>query len=102
MSQKPFEFDKHLRELEDITSWFESKDANLDEGITKFERGMELAQQLKSHLADVENRVEKIRQKFDGRAAASVEDTSDLDAPAAAPESNLPSESANQAGLFGN
>lgn len=61
---KPFEFEKHLRELEDITAWFESKDANLDEGIAKFERGMELAQQLKSHLASVENRVEKIRQKF--------------------------------------
>lgn len=61
---KPFEFEKSLAELEAITTWFESADADLDQGIAKFERGMELAQQLRTHLADVENRVETIRRKF--------------------------------------
>jgi len=64
MSQKPFEFEKSLAELETITAWFESADADLDQGIAKFERGMELAQALRNHLANVENRVEKIRQRF--------------------------------------
>ena len=70
MSSKPFEFEKHLGELEAITAWFDSADADLDQGIVKFERGMELAQQLRSHLADIEIRVEKIRHKFTPNSTA--------------------------------
>lgn len=64
MSTKPYEFEKNLAELEAITAWFESAEADLDQGITKFERGMELAQELRSHLAKIENRVDTIRQRF--------------------------------------
>ncbi|MDB5178463.1 MAG: Exodeoxyribonuclease 7 small subunit [Patescibacteria group bacterium] len=64
MTDKPFEFEKALKELEDITTWFESTDVDLDQGLDKFERGMELASQLKAHLVTVENRVEKIKQRF--------------------------------------
>ena len=64
MSEKPFEFEKALKELESITTWFESSEVDLDAGLAKFERGMELANQLKTHLAGVENRVEKIKQRF--------------------------------------
>jgi exodeoxyribonuclease VII small subunit len=68
VTTKPFEFEKSLKELEDITTWFESTDVDLDAGLAKFERGMELATELKAHLASVENRVEKIRQRFSGAA----------------------------------
>jgi exodeoxyribonuclease VII small subunit len=64
MTPKPFEFEKALKELENITSWFESSDVDLDQGIAKFEHGMELASELKTHLATIENRVEKIRARF--------------------------------------
>ena len=64
MTPKPFEFEKALKELEDITTWFESANVDLDQGITKFEHGMELAAELKTHLATIENRVEKIRARF--------------------------------------
>ena len=64
MTTTPFEFEAALKELEEITAWFESTNINLDTGLAKFERGMELATALKSHLATVENRVEKIRQRF--------------------------------------
>lgn len=64
MTTKPFEFEKSLKELEAITSWFESSDVDLDAGLAKFERGMELATELKAHLAAVENHVERIRQRF--------------------------------------
>jgi exodeoxyribonuclease VII small subunit len=64
MTTKPFEFEKALKELEAITAWFENTDVDLDLGLAKFERGMELAGELKMHLASVENRVEKIRQRF--------------------------------------
>lgn len=78
MTPKPFEFEKSLKELEEITAWFESSDVDLDAGLAKFERGMELATELKTHLATVENRVEKIRQKFSAKAAPaeSATDTS--------------------------
>jgi len=48
-------------------------DVDLDAGLAKFERGMELATELKAHLSSVENRVEKIRQKFSGAAAATTQ-----------------------------
>src|SRR5471030_1085578 len=64
MTANNFEFEKALGELEKITAWFESTEVDLDQGIAKFERGMELAAQLKSHLATIENRVEKIRERF--------------------------------------
>jgi len=64
MTTSPFEFEKALKELENITAWFESTEVDLDQGIAKFERGMELASNLKTHLATIENRVEKIRERF--------------------------------------
>lgn len=67
MSQQ-FEFEAALKELEQIAAWFERPDIDLDEGLVKFERGMELAQRLKEHLAGVENRVERIRRRFDREA----------------------------------
>lgn len=79
MATQPFEFEQALKELEDITRWFESSDADLDQGLVKFERGMELASQLKNHLTSVENRVEKIKQRFSAApppAAASAPTTS--------------------------
>jgi len=74
MSQ-PFKFEAALKELEEIASWFERPDIDLDEGLAKFERGLELAGQLKEHLAGVENRVERIRQRFDGSETAPAAET---------------------------
>jgi len=78
MPNQPFKFEQALKELEDITQWFESTDVDLDQGLVKFERGMELASQLKSHLTSVENRVEKIKQKFDGLASGGSTPVPDL------------------------
>ncbi len=78
---KPFAFETSLKELEEITTWFESSDVDLDQGLAKFERGMELASQLKSHLASVENRVEKIKARFAGSTA--TDSTTALENPAA-------------------
>jgi exodeoxyribonuclease VII small subunit len=64
-STQPFEFEPALKELDAITTWFESADADLDQGLAKFERGLELAAALKEHLAVVENRIEKIKLKFE-------------------------------------
>ena len=88
MTAKPFEFEKALKELEDITAWFESTDVDLDQGLAKFERGMELSAALKQHLLGVENRVEKIKQRFSAPAAgrAATTTTDDDQPPRTAPE----------------
>ncbi len=91
MTTKPFEFEKALKELEAITAWFENTDVDLDLGLEKFERGMELAGELKTHLASVENRVEKIRQRFSAAGPSSNPVESE----------NPPFDSQDQTDLFG-
>lgn len=59
-----FNFGKAFAELETITAWFEREGADLDEGLKKFERGLELAKKLKSRLAEVEHKVVEIKKKF--------------------------------------
>lgn len=61
---KPFKFEAALIELEDITKWFESGDVDLDASVAKFERGMQLATDLKTHLSQVQNRIETVRVSF--------------------------------------
>lgn len=58
-------FAAKLSELEAITSWFESSEVDLSEALVKFERGMELASELKEHLQVTQNKVEKIKRRFD-------------------------------------
>ena len=78
-------FSNQLSELEAITSWFESDQVDLDEGITKFERGMELVTSLKQRLGEVENRVDKVKAKFDTAAQVVV----DIDEPDVPPPSSV-------------
>lgn len=64
-SKKTENFAKQFEELEEITKWFDSNDqADLDIGLKKFERGLELADGLKKKLNEVENKVEQIKLKF--------------------------------------
>ncbi|HUC87435.1 MAG TPA: exodeoxyribonuclease VII small subunit [Candidatus Saccharimonadales bacterium] len=59
------DFGTKLTELEAITRWFESEEVDLNAALAKFERGMQLADELKQELGKIENRVEKIKAKFD-------------------------------------
>ena len=52
---KKLNFAESLKELEDIAEWFERDEVDLEEGLKKFERGLELAQVLKKRLTEVEN-----------------------------------------------
>ena len=76
------DFAAKLAELEQITEWFESDQVDLNAALAKFERGMELSDQLKKELQLVENRVEKIKQKFDATTAEAPASS----APAGEPE----------------
>jgi len=62
--KKPLSFSKTFEELEAITAWFESDEVDLEEGLKKFERGLELASECKKMLGNVENKVEEIKKKF--------------------------------------
>ncbi len=64
-------------ELEQIIAWFEGGDADLEEGISKFERGLELAEACKGRLAELENRVTLIKARFTGSAETPVETSTD-------------------------
>lgn len=61
---KKSSFADAFQELENITAWFETAEVDLDEGLKKFERGLELAQICKKKLAEVENQVVSLKQKF--------------------------------------
>ncbi len=58
-------FAKAFEELEEITRWFESSEMDLDEGLKKFERGLELSKLCRDKLDEVENKVKEIKLKFE-------------------------------------
>lgn len=70
---KDFDFAARLKELEEITNWFESEKVDLDQGLDKFERGVELIAALRKHLQGVENRVEQIKLKFEAQTPPPVD-----------------------------
>ncbi|NQV88810.1 MAG: exodeoxyribonuclease VII small subunit [Parcubacteria group bacterium] len=63
--KKEVNFAKAFEELEQITQWFDSEEnLDLDKGLKQFERGLELAGELKEKLSEVENKVNDIKEKF--------------------------------------
>ncbi|TAL20482.1 exodeoxyribonuclease VII small subunit [Patescibacteria group bacterium] len=63
-SKDKFNFGEAFNELEKIANWFEKQEIDLEEGLVKFERGLELAAKLKARLKEAENKVEQIKVKF--------------------------------------
>lgn len=61
---KKANFAEAFKELEEIVRWFESSEVDLEEGLKKFERGLELAKKCRLRLSEVENKVTRIKQKF--------------------------------------
>ncbi len=57
-------FAKSHEELQKIVEWFEKGDVDLEEGLKKFEEGLKLVGDLKKYLAEVENKVKLIREKY--------------------------------------
>lgn len=58
-------FEEKLQDLEQVVAWFESDEVTLEKSMAKFEAGMALAQELEKEVAEVENRIQIIKQKFD-------------------------------------
>ncbi|MFB6182364.1 MAG: exodeoxyribonuclease VII small subunit [Candidatus Magasanikbacteria bacterium] len=58
-------FSEDFSKLEKITESFENDEFDLEEGIEKFEEGMELAEKLKNKLNEAENKIEKVKEGFE-------------------------------------
>lgn len=63
--KEPISFSKGYEELETIVSDFESRELDLEKDLPKFERGLEIAQQLQKRLKEIENKVTEIQKKFE-------------------------------------
>ena len=59
------DFAEKFSELEEIVSWFDGDVQDIDESLAKFERGAKLSQELRKYLEETENKVTKIKEKFD-------------------------------------
>src|SRR5689334_22231499 len=60
----PGNFSDALQELEGLTAEFENGEIDLEKGIPKFKRGMELVRFLKKRLNEIENEIEEIKEQF--------------------------------------
>ena len=65
---KKINFAKDFKELEELTAWFEKEEVDLEEGLKKFERGLELASSLKTYLQKIDHKVKEIKAKFTSEA----------------------------------
>lgn len=70
-------FAEAFKELEGIVQWFESSEVDLEEGLKKFERGLELSKKCRARLAEVENKVAQIKEKFSDPAAEAPDEDED-------------------------
>lgn len=57
------DFSKSFMELESIAEWFEKGETDLDAGLKKYERAMELAEALRIQLEQAENKIVEIQKK---------------------------------------
>lgn len=60
-----FNFKETFKELEEINQWFQKEDVDLDEGLKKFKRGINLIKSTKQHLKKVENEFEEIKKDLE-------------------------------------
>lgn len=59
------DFKSKLQELDEINTWFQSDDIDLDEGLKKLKRAKELIKFCKSRLKDVENEFNTIKEEIE-------------------------------------
>lgn len=54
-----------LTELDDVLTWFDRPDIDLDEALKKFDHGVKLAESAKAKLSQLENKISVLKQRFD-------------------------------------
>ena len=74
---KTFDFTASIKTLEEINSWFQNEDFNLDEGLQKLRLGKDFIKKCRGRLQQVENEFVKIKQEF-GEDVANSDVSEDL------------------------
>lgn len=60
------DFEKKLKEIEEISARLQSEDTGLDEGILLFEKSVKLTKECLSHLSESKQKIEIIKRDLDG------------------------------------
>ncbi len=63
--QLPVNYRQLNAELDQLLSELESAELDIDGALVKYQRGMEIVQQLERYLKTAENKVTKIKASFD-------------------------------------
>lgn len=61
---KRIDFAKAIKELEEINRWFQGEEIDLEEGLAKFRRGLELIKKCRNRLKEAENEFQEIKKEF--------------------------------------
>ena len=80
-TRKKKTFSAMLSELESIADAFEKETLDLDEALMQFERGLQLAETLKTHLTGVEQKIERLKKRFRALDEEHAAGTADSDEP---------------------
>lgn len=64
MSESKKSLSKQLADLDALMAWFDQADIDLDEALKKFDEGVKLAEQIKKQLAEAENKITVLKQRF--------------------------------------
>lgn len=59
-----FDFAKAIKEIEEINQWFQNEDIDLDVGLEKFKRGLDLIKKCRIRLKQVENEFIDIKKEY--------------------------------------
>ena len=62
--KKKIDFKKAFSELEEITAWFEQGDPDLDIGLKKYKRAVELSKLIREKLEKAELEIKQIQDKL--------------------------------------
>lgn len=65
MSAKKNDLNQKLEELEKLVAWFEDDDIDIEEAVEKFETANALAAEIREELANLENKITVLNERFD-------------------------------------
>ncbi len=65
MATKPINYRQLNQELDQVLSELESADLDIETALQKYQRGMEIIQQLETYLKIAENKVTKLKATWD-------------------------------------
>ena len=63
--ENKFDFSETIKELEEISLWFQNEEIDLDEGLAKFKKGAALIKKCRQHLKEVENQFFEVKKEVE-------------------------------------